>query len=268
MGDIEQAGREAEDSTAVDRVAQIGLVAYGLTHLLIAWMTISLAVGDHSENASAGGAFHALARKPGGNLLVSGVAIGLFLLVLWRALETAFGHQGHEGWELLRRRVSSAGQGVVYAALGFLAAKTALGAGGSGGKKSLTAKVLALPAGAVLVVAVGLGILAVAIGFFWLGTTGRFAVHLDTEGKTGVNGAIYLLLGRIGYLAKGVAFAIVGGLVSYSGLTHKPSESGGLDEALQKVLGQPYGPALALAIGVGVACFGLFCIARSRHIDR
>lgn len=268
MGEIEQAGREAEDSTAVDRVAQVGLVAYGITHLLIAWLVIQLVVGDHSENPSAGGAFQALAQKPGGKYLVAAVAIGLFLLVAWRALETGFGHRERDGLDRTRMRISSASQAVVYAALGFLAAKTAFGSGGSGGEKGLTARVMSLPAGPLLVVAVGVGILAVAIGFLVMGITERFAENLDTEGKLGTSGALYLVIGRVGYVAKAVAFAIVGGLVCYAGLTHKPSDSGGLDEALQKVLREPFGPVLLIAIGVGFGCFGLFCFAQSRHIDR
>lgn len=268
MGDIEQAGREAEDSETVDRVAQVGLVAYGLIHLLIGWMSIQLVLGDHSENPSAGGAFHSLAQRPGGRYLVTAVAVGLFLLVVWRALEAGFGHRELEGVDRVRMRVASAAQGVVYAALGFLAAKTAVGDGGSGGEKGLTAQVMSLPAGPALVVMVGVGILAVAIGLVWFGITEGFADQLATEGKLGTSGAIYLVAGRIGYLAKGAAFAIVGGLVAYAGLTHKPSESGGLDEALQKVIQQPFGPALLVAIGLGIGCFGLFCFALARHIDR
>ena len=268
MGDIEQAGREAEDSTVVDRVAQVGLVAYGLTHLLIAWLAIQLVVGDHSENPSAGGAFHAVAQKPGGKFLVLAVAAGLFLLVVWRALETGFGHREHDGPGRWRKRVTSAAQGVVYAVLGFVAAETAFGSSSSGGEKGLTAKVLSLPGGPVIVVLVGVGILAVAIGFAVMGITERFAKNLDTEGKLGTSGALYLVIGRVGYLAKGVAFAIVGGLVAYAGFTHKPSDSGGLDEALQKVLHQPFGPFLLIGIAVGIGCYGLFCFARSRHIDR
>ena len=54
----------------------------------------------------------------------------------------------------------------------------------------------------------------------------------------------------------------------YAGITHEPGKSGGLDAALQKVLEQPFGQVLLIAIGVGIACYGLFCFARARHLDR
>jgi len=65
-----------------------------------------------------------------------------------------------------------------------------------------------------------------------------------------------------------VAFAIVGGLFVYAGLTHESDKSGGLDQALQKVLQQPFGPFLLGAIAAGIICYGLFCFAWARHIDR
>ena len=102
----------------------------------------------------------------------------------------------------------------------------------------------------------------------WRGWKEKFAEHLETEGKLGYSGAAYLLLGKVGHIAKGIALAIVGGLFCYAGVTHEPEKSGGLDQALQKVLQQPFGPYLLFAIGVGIACYGLFCFAQARHLDR
>ena len=57
-------------------------------------------------------------------------------------------------------------------------------------------------------------------------------------------------------------------LFCYAGVTHEPGKSGGLDEALSTLLQQPFGPVMLIAIGVGIACYGLFCFARARHLDR
>ncbi len=102
----------------------------------------------------------------------------------------------------------------------------------------------------------------------WRGWTEKFAEDLQTEGQLGWSGAAYLLLGKVGYVAKGVAFAVLGGLFCYAGLAREPEESGGLDQALQKVLQQPFGPYLLIVIGVGIGCYGLFCLAQARHLDR
>jgi hypothetical protein len=34
------------------------------------------------------------------------------------------------------------------------------------------------------------------------------------------------------------------------------------------VLAQPFGQVLIIAIGIGLACYGLFCFARARHLSR
>ena len=132
----------------------------------------------------------------------------------------------------------------------------------------MTAKVMDLPGGQWIVVAAGLAIIGYAGNLAWRGWKEKFAEHLDTEGKLGNSGAAYLLLGKVGHIAKGIALAIVGGLFCYAGITHEPGKSGGLDEALQKVLQQPFGQVLLIAIGVGIGCYGLFCFARARHLDR
>jgi uncharacterized protein DUF1206 len=269
MSEAEQLGREAEQSDWLDHVVRAGLVAYGIVHLLIGWLAVQLALGDHSEDASAQGAMTQLAQQPFGKVLVWAVAIGLFLLVVWRVLEAAFGHRDEEGSDRVRKRVASGLKAVIYGAVGVTATRVAMGGGSSGGgSKTLTAKVMDLPAGQWLVAAAGLAVIGYAANVAWRGWTEKFAEHLDTEGKLGYSGAGYLILGKVGHIAKGISLALVGGLFVYAGVSHKPGKSGGLDEALQKVLEQPFGQVLLIAIGVGIACYGLFCFARARHLDR
>jgi hypothetical protein len=269
VNDPQVLGRQAERSDTLDHLVRAGLVAYGLVHLLIAWLAVQLAFGEHSEKASTSGAMHQLAQQPFGKVLVWAVAVGLFLLVAWRLLEAAVGHRDEEGSSRVRKRVASALKAVIYGAVGVTALKVALGSGGSGGgEDGFTAKLMKLPGGQWLVAGVGVAIIGYAGNVAWRGWAEKFAEHLDTEGKLGTSGATYLVIGKLGHIAKGLALAVVGGLFVYAGATHQAKESGGLDEALQKVLEQPFGPVLLVAIAVGIACYGLFCFARARHLDR
>ncbi len=271
MSEAEQLGREVEQSDWLDHAVRIGLVAYGLVHLLIGWLAVQLAIGDHSEEASAQGAMSELAQQAFGEVLVWAVAIGLFLLVIWRLLEAGFGHRDAEGGDRVRKRVLSVLKAVLYGALAVTAVRVAMGGGsssGGGGSKTMTAKLMDLPGGQWIVAAVGLGIIAYGANYVWRGWKEKFAEHLETEGRMGYSGASYLLLGQVGHIAKGVALALVGGLFCYAGITHQPDQSGGLDEALQKLLTRPFGPVLLIGIGAGIACYGLFCFARARHLDR
>lgn len=265
----EEAGRRAHDSVWLDRAVQLGLVAYGVVHLMVGWLALQLAFGDRSESASNAGALHALVEQPLGGVLIWIIAVGMFLLVVWRLLEFALGHRDQQDtttrW---RKRLASLGKGVLYGVLGWSAVKVALGDGSKDGTDSTTARLMDLPGGRFIVAGVGVAVIAYAGVLAWRGWSEKFTEHLDAEGQSGRDGSAYVLFGKVGYLAKGVAISLVGGLFLYAAWTHRPRESGGLDKALETVLGYPYGPVLLVAIGVGIGCYGLFCFARARHLSR
>jgi hypothetical protein len=72
-------------------------------------------------------------------------------------------------------------------------------------------------------------------------------------------------LGQFGYLAKGVAFTIVGLLLLDAAITHNPAKSRGLDAALRALAHQPFGVILLIVVGVGFAAFGVYCFIQSRY---
>ena len=269
MLDQRDLGRKASDSDWLDAAIRFGFVGYGVVHLLIAWLAIQLAFGHERHQASPQGALKELAGKPLGGVLVWAVAIGMFCLVAWRLLEAALGHRDAEDSERWRLRAVSLGKAVVYGAIGTSAVRTALGGGGSSDQKdrSVTAKVMDWPAGTWLVGCIGLVIVGVGLAHIRKGLSDEHRDSLSSEGKRGESGSAYLLLGKVGYVAKGLVIAGVGVLFGYAAISHDPNRSGGLDTALRTVLEQPYGPALLCALALGLGCFGLFCLARARHLS-
>jgi hypothetical protein len=275
MGDItgraERLGDQAERSDWLDHVARAGLVTFGVMHLVIGWLAVQLAFGDREGSASTSGAIHQLAEQPFGSVLVWAVAAGMYLLAAWQAIEAFLGHRREDGATLVRKRLTSAGKAIIYAVIATSALRVALGEGSGGGEQSTdstTAKIMDLPAGQVLVGLVGAGIITVGVALVVKGVTDRFLKDIGGRGQSGAVGSAYTWLGRVGYAAKGVALGVVGGLFGYAAITHDPDESAGLDQALTEVLEQPFGPVLLTAIGVGIACFGAFCFAWARHLDR
>jgi hypothetical protein len=264
----ESVGREVHQSDWLDHAARIGLVAYGVVHLMVAWLAIQLAIGDKEDTADSQGAVQQVAEQPYGEALVWGIAIGMFLLAVWQGLEALFGHRDEEGFTRIRKRVTSAGKAVVYVFIGITAVKAASGSSsGKNGTDSATAKVMDWPAGQLIVGAIGLAIIGIGAYLVYRAWTEKFAKHINAEGKSGATGTAYIWFGKAGYTAKGVAFGIVGSLFLYAALTHEPKKSGGLDQALHKVLQQPFGPYLLILIALGIGCYGLFCFARARHFN-
>jgi hypothetical protein len=254
-------------SDRVDHLARAGFVAYGLVHLVLAWLAVQLALGETGRNVSNAGALHALARQPMGALLVWAVAVGMFLLVVWRLLEAWAGHRDEDGATRTRKRLVSLGKAVLYGVIGWSAVKVAVGQGSSGGTDSTTRRVMELPAGPWIVVAAGLAVVGYGLNLVRRGWSEKFTEHLQAEGQTGHDGRFYVLAGKAGHLAKGLAIGVVGGLVAWAGATQDAKKSGGLDVALQLLLRQPFGSALLLAVAVGIGGYGVFCLARARHLD-
>lgn len=266
--DVSGAAERAQRSPWLDHAVRAGLVAYGVVHLLVAWLAVQLALGEKEDAASNSGALHYLARQPLGELLVWLVALGMLLLVVWRLLEAGWGSSGLSGWDRRKEQAGSLGKAVVYAALAWSAARTALGDGSRGGTDSTTARVMGLPGGQWLVGAAGLAVVGYGVALVVRGWTGSFREHLDAQGQAGPDGSAYVLAGTVGYVAKGVAIGLVGGLFCYAALTHQARRSGGLDQALQRVLQVPFGQGLLVLIGVGIAGYGVFCFARAAHLSR
>lgn len=242
----------------------IGLLSYGVVHLLIAWIALQIAWGDGGD-ASQQGALSSLAKTAAGPVLLAVVALGMLTLALWQVVEALFGHgrvaQQHDKAHRTRKRLSSAGRAVVYLLLGISAFRLVVGAGSSDGQEdSLTNRLMGMPFGRVLVVVVAAGILAVGISQVLRGVKHKF-----TEDLTGDRTRSTLALGAAGYVAKGVALGVVAGLFVWAGVTYAPKKAGGLDAALHTVGSQPLGSVLLTVLALGFAAFGLYCFVWSRN---
>jgi hypothetical protein len=235
----------------------VGLIAYGVVHLLVAWIALQLAWGKSSNEASQQGALQELASKPFGSVLLWIVAIGLFALVVWRALELVYGHLD------TGKKISSAGRGLVYLVLGVSAAKVAMGSGSSstGQERGTTARLMQHGGGRVLVIIIGLVIIGIGVRQISKAWTKKF-VQDDLSGFVSHS---TIVLGRIGYASKGVAFIIVGALFAWAAISYDPKEAGGLDTALRTLKDQPFGAVLLTLMALGIACFGIYCFAWSRN---
>lgn len=269
-GSAKSAARAVDNSPAMDQLARVGLVAFGVVHLVMGWLTIQLAFGDRENKADSTGAVRELAQQPFGEAVVWAVGLGMVFLAVWQAIEAAVGHRRYDGVKRLRKRLTSAGKVVVYGAIAATAIKVVTGSSSSqkDGTASFSAKLMDLPLGQALVGLVALGIAVVGGYLVYKGATERFLKDIDAEGASGNVGTAYVWLGKIGYIAKGVAIVAVGALFGYAAITHEPEKSGGIDEALRTVLAQPFGPVATGLVGAGFVAFGLFCFAWARHIDR
>jgi hypothetical protein len=265
----ERLGRKADDSKLLDHAVRVGLVSYGIVHLLLAWLAVQLALGDRSGQTSNSGALHQLAQSGLGRGSLYVVAAGFAALVVWQLLEAVVGHRDEEGKKRWWKRFVSAVKVGIYVTIGYSALDIASGSDTQGGgTDTWTAKLMSMPFGVWLVAAVGLVVGGVGLALVYRGWAEKFLSKLDVQGSSGDSGRAYTLRGKAGYTAKGIALVIIGLLFLSAAWTHDPDKSGGLDQALTKLLAQPFGSPMLLAVAAGIACYGLFCFAWARHLDR
>jgi Domain of Unknown Function (DUF1206) len=260
--------QQAGDSASLEVLARVGLIAYGVVHLLIGWLALQIAWGAAaSKSADISGALTTLADQPFGKILLWLVAVGLVALALWQASEAIWGYRNREGAKRVLKQVASGAKAVIYAALGVSAASVALGSGSSSSQsqQQTTSGVLAWPAGQVIVVVTGLIIIGVGVAGVVKGVKKSFSEEIDTSSMSPVARKGVARLGEVGYIAKGVALGVVGGLLSYAALTFDRQKAQGLDGALQTILAQPFGRFLLTAVALGFVAFGLFAMLQSRY---
>ncbi len=264
-----QAGRSAAiraDTPWVRNLGRVGVGALGVVYLLLAWISLQVAFGGSSKSADNSGALHELAGKPFGRWLLALMAIGLFAYAVWQLLLAAIGYQQEKEAQRLGQRIGAVAKAVVGLALGVQAAKLAIGSSSKDSSKNQedwTAKLLGAPAGRVLVVIVGLVVIGVAGFLIYQGIEKKFLKKLE-----GHSSETIVRLGQAGWVARGVAFGILGVLVVVAGVKSQPAKARGLDNALKTLAGAPYGKWVLCLIALGFAAYGVFqVITAPRHVE-
>jgi hypothetical protein len=254
-------------SGALEALTRVGFVGYGLLHLAVAWLAIQLVIGHQSGETNQSGAFQTLAGQPFGRFLLVVVVVGLAAMAVWQLLLAFVGHREERGFSRTAERVASAARTVVYAALALTAYKVVVRTPTSNAEETqqATAGVMAYPAGLWLVGLGGVAVVALGVGLGVYGARRKFEKRLLLSRMSRSARRTAVRLGQAGYLAKGIAFGIVGVLLFQAATSHNPARSRGLDAALRLLVGQPYGPLLLVLIALGFAAFGTYCFFQARY---
>jgi hypothetical protein len=269
------AARQAGESDGLEQLARVGLIAYGVVHLLVAWLALQLAWGGGGESADQSGAMRTLAESPVGTPLLWLVAVGLIALAVWQAAEVL---RWRRGWsasgkartKAIRQSGNALIKAIIYVTLAVLAIRFATGSGKSSSQsqQETTAGVFAWPAGQWLVGAFGLVLIGAGAWHIRKGLNKHFMKQIDTSKASPSAVRLVTRLGQVGFPGKGIALAGVGALLIWAAVTFDPSKARGLDGAMHEILGLPFGQILLTLVALGIAAFGAFCFVRARYPER
>jgi hypothetical protein len=256
--EMTQTAREVGESKPVQWGARLGYVSNGALHILLGWLALQLAWGDGGgdRRADQSGALATVADSTLGQVLLWVIAIGFTLLAVWQITEILNKHRETSD------RAKAAGKFLGYSALALTGYTFAIGERVNSRKQTqdFTRTLMDMPAGRLLVVLVGLVVLGIAAYHVYKGWKQKFLEDLvEHPGRWAV------IAGRVGYIVKGIALAVVGALFVIAAVQERSKEASGLDGALRMLQDAPAGGAVLTVIAVGIALFGVYSFARARY---
>ena len=261
---VDRAEQEVRQRSAgwVEPVGRIGLASQGVLYAVVGLLALQVASGRQDDQADQHGAMAAVADQPFGRALLLVLAVGLAAHCLWRLLLAARGDGGEDDAGSVGKRLGHLGRAVLYGAFTVAAVRILMESGDAGGggqqQRKATASVLGWPGGRAIVVVAGLVVIGTGLWHCRQLFTQSFEDNIDPARCSRSWRSVVVVLGSVGYTARGIVFAAAGVFLVQAALDDDPNRSGGLDNALKRLADTDYGPLVLRVVAVGLIVFGVF----------
>jgi hypothetical protein len=260
--------RRAPWTALTELACRAGYVARGAVYLSIGLIGLLAALRLTPHATGALGALDAWSNWPFGVTMLWLAGLGLWGFAGWRVLQSVLDadDQGRSPMALLTR----GGQlvsGLVYGGLavsvfGLLDTLEDLHEVDDRARTSeMVERLLHMPAGDLLVMAAGLFVLTAGLGNIVEAGFSRFSQRLACPRNTRLPAA---LLGRLGYMARGIAFLPAGGFMILAGWHARAAEAQGLGGALETMAATAFGRPVMAAVALGLVAFGAYALFEAR----
>ena len=245
----------------VERMLRFGLVVRGFIYFVPGVFALQWAMGLHRQRMSPTSAIELVGQQPLGRALLLVVAVGLAGYAVWGGFRAIVDSQnrGHRPKGIVLR-IGYAVSALAYLGLLLMTIRLLLGTSAHAAHQvDWTTALMAHPFGAVAVAAIGLcWIFGSGITQIVTGWRHAFERDLRLERMSGTERRWAVGLGRVGLVARGFVFTLIGVLLVAAALHVGPKASTGIEGALLELSRQPFGRALLGAAGLGLMTFGVF----------
>jgi hypothetical protein len=277
MATVDQTARRARAAAkrgvanpGLEFLERAGYVVRGVLYAAMGTFALGLALGLGGEATDQSGSLVILTGGPAGKAMLVAVVVGLAAYSLWGFVRAVYDPL-HRGKDVpgIAERLGFVWSGIAYGSIVLFALHLLAGSGDSAshdGTQQAIARILALPAGRV--VALGIGIVAVGVGLGQFADAYRAVFKKDLK-RTEMSRAekkIVDTLGRLGMVSRGVTFTLVGWFVIQGAWRNDPSQVHGFGGAFLALLAAPFGRVLLGLVAAGFIALGLHSFACARWI--
>jgi uncharacterized protein DUF1206 len=254
---------------ALRQAARLGHVAMGIVYVVVGFTALIAAFDRRLQPTGAEGALYALRASALGKAAVAGIAVGLVADSVWQGVRAVFdSDRVGNGVTGVAQRVAAAVTGLLHLGLAIAAMRLLVATSPptlDATANSWLVRILALGPGPWLVGFAGAVTLGVAASVLYIAVTPEMLTRLNLEAMPRTLRVATALLARVGYLARGAVYAIIGGLLLLSALHHHAAEPGTMGGALRTVRYERHGTSFLALLGVGFIANGTVELVRARH---
>jgi hypothetical protein len=254
----------------VERLARFGYAAKGIVYIVVGALATMAAIGMGGETTDTRGALQTIEDQPFGKITLATVAFGLVAYVIWRLIQAiADADDKGNGLKGISLRIGYAGSGLVYAGLAFSAAKILIDVGepdsSNKAQQHWTARLMAMPFGRVLVALVGASVVGFGLYQIYKGLSAKFRKRLKLGQMSYAKKAWATLIGKIGYVARGVVFLLAGSFLVRAALYYNPGEAKGLEGVFDTLAQRAFGQWMMGVVAAGLIAYGIYTLVESRY---
>jgi Domain of Unknown Function (DUF1206) len=247
---------------------RLGYAAKGTVYTLIGVLALLTAIGAGGETTDSRGALRHIGQAPFGEFLLIAVGIGIVGYSLWLFTQAIMDTENYgKAPKGIGMRLGYVAIAILHLGLAISAFALAAGTDGASDQnpEAWTARLMSHAFGEWLVGITGVIVTGFGVSQLYLAYSAKFrdCLKLNEMSVTEVTWATRL--GRVGHVARGIVFVIVGAFLTFAALYADPQHARGLDGALQALAQRPWGLTVLGIVALGLAAFGIFMFVEARY---